>query len=160
MRAQGFVQSRIGDTVFILNIDNKRYKISFNFKHFPEEYARLLGHTCRLENAGVTVAFDGDNITDVRFDVEDNQPGSEEESIVQTIIGDGQRECFLQRACGCSIHFSSYYAIGFGIDRDERENFGGFEVGQRWRHGVAIHRNRVETIQPFRVYEPGAAWTT
>ena len=136
----GFLDRRIGPNIFLIGVAGKRLKIYFSYKSFPEEFARLHGHYCRemglVEDLGCEVEFQGDEVTDIRFNLDDAISIVPEISSVDRVLADGE-VAFLTRKCGCNI-FVTHREVARAV-RFER-----FKAGQMFKHLVRIRSGKLE----------------
>lgn len=136
----GFLERRLGRSVFLIDVAGKKVKIFYEYRNFPEEFARLIGHVCEdiglIEGLSCQVELQGNEIIDVRFDLDDVVSTMPELSSVDSVLGGGD-VAFLVRKCGCSI-FITYREVA----RSNR--FDGFKEGQVFKHRVNVRRGKPE----------------
>jgi hypothetical protein len=142
MILQAKIARQIGDNIFIVeDSEENQHQIKVNYKTFPEESLRLLGHHCS-QVAGIRVGTDLEIdlsegfVYDIRFNVGDVVPSRDPEvSRVDHVIGDGVM-AFFARQCNCQIFGHSAMILATSPVHT-------FEEGQNVRHRTERFKGKV-----------------
>jgi len=142
MILQAKIECQIGEDIFVVqDSEGTKHQIKANYRTFPEESLRLLGHHCSKVagikvGTGLEIELNEDSVYDIRFSVDDVVPPRDPEiSRVDHIIGDGA-VAFFARQCGCQVYGHRGMILA-------TSSVHVFEEGQSVRHKTERYNGKV-----------------